>query len=138
MMTVLQRPSLASSRVAAVFCLLLLGVSSDAFALRCGSKLVTEGMHIGEVLAACGEPAVESTRRVFIEENPPVLVGGRRVYRRNADGLYVTQSIGPITREVEIIEFTYNFGPRKFMRLLEFRNGYLADIRDLGYGYYER
>ena len=35
---------------------LLLCSSEDAFALRCGNKLVKEGMHESRVIDLCGEP----------------------------------------------------------------------------------
>ncbi|MEM1263218.1 MAG: DUF2845 domain-containing protein [Pseudomonadota bacterium] len=116
-----------------------MGTPSDAWALRCGSKLVLEGMTIGEVLARCGEPEAESRRSVLVSEVIPVFDRQRRVYRRDPrSGQLVTPGYGPVTREVEVIEYTYNFGPRRFMRLLEFHNGRLERIRELGYGYHPR
>ena len=121
--------------MAAIAGLLLAVLAEPALALRCGNKLVTEGMHIAEVLAICGEPAVESRRTVVVSEVIPVTVGGRRVFRRDAAGRLVAPGFGPVATQVEVIEFTYNFGPQRFMRLLEFQNAYLTRIRDLGYGY---
>ncbi|MEM8982073.1 MAG: DUF2845 domain-containing protein [Pseudomonadota bacterium] len=116
-----------------------IGAPSDAWALRCGSKLVLEGMTIGEVLARCGEPENESRRAILVSEVIPVFNGPQRVYRHDPrSGQLVTPGYGPVTREVEVIELTYNFGPRRFMRLLEFRDGRLERIRELGYGYHPR
>ena len=116
--------------------LLALALAEPAAALRCGNKLVTEGMHIAEVLAICGEPALENRRTIVVSEIIPVTVGRRRVFRRDDAGRLVAPGYGPVATEVEVIEYTYNFGPRKFMRLLEFRNAYLSRISDLGYGYH--
>ena len=44
----------------------------------------------------------------------------------------------PIPRlieEVVIEEWTYNFGPHQLMRVVRLENGYVADIKHLGYGY---
>ncbi len=38
---------------------------------------------------------------------------------------------------VTVEEWTYNFGPDKFIRIFTFRNGKLVDIRTDGYGYQE-
>ena len=37
--------------------------------------------------------------------------------------------------EVIVEEWTYNFGPRKLMRIIRFENGLVADVKELGYGY---
>jgi hypothetical protein len=39
----------------------LLLATDPAFAFRCGSKLVRDGMHEQQVIAACGEPTSVST-----------------------------------------------------------------------------
>jgi len=36
---------------------------------------------------------------------------------------------------VTIEEWTYNFGPSRFVRIFTFRNGSVTDIRTGGYGY---
>jgi hypothetical protein len=37
--------------------------------------------------------------------------------------------------EVPVEEWTYNFGPRRFMRSIRFENGIVTSIETLGYGY---
>ena len=107
-------------------CLLL---AEPAFALRCGSKLVRDGMHEAQVLAICGEPA---TRRTIgrtlrdLELHPGGVLIGRRVY----PGLFPT--------EILITEYVYNFGPRKLMRRLVFEGSVLVSIESLGHGYLEK
>ncbi len=112
--------------------------SQPAFALRCGSKLVLEEMHIAEVIAICGEPSSESQRTAVVRRIIPYSSHGVRRYRKNAEGLYVSNGYGPVDQEVLIQELTYNFGPRKLMRLLVFHNGRLESIEQLGYGYRAR
>ena len=115
--------------------LALLLAAEAAFALRCGNRLVTEGMHISEVIARCGEPSYETERVILVEEYVPYTYGGRRIYSRDANGRYVGRAEGPIVRQVVVTELTYNFGPRKLMRRLLFKDGLLDDIKQLGYGY---
>jgi hypothetical protein len=37
--------------------------------------------------------------------------------------------------EVVIEEWTFNFGPQHLMRVVRLENGYVADVKTLGYGY---
>ncbi len=113
-------------------------LSAQAEALRCGSRLVTEDMHISEVIAICGEPSHEDARTIVVQKNHPIAGHGPRRYRRNSQGLYTTPGYGPVYSEVVVRELTYNFGPRKLMRVLTFRNDYLSDIKHLGYGFREK
>lgn len=107
--------------------------ASDAHALRCGNKLVRDGMHEAEVLAICGEPA---TRR----EIGRTLRGNEVYARRPGEGYpldrYYVPGFG--STEVAITEYVYNFGPRRLMRRLIFEGGVLVSIENLGYGYIEK
>ena len=108
-------------------------IAESAHALRCGTKLVRDGMHEAEVLAICGEPA---TRRYLgrtlrgLELRSGVRVGGVLVGRSVYPGVFPT--------EVVVTEYVYNFGPRKLMRRLVFEGGILVSIENLGYGYIEK
>lgn len=44
----------------------------------------------------------------------------------------VTTERRSVTREYE--EWTYNFGPRRFMQVVTFENGRLIDVQSAGYG----
>jgi hypothetical protein len=93
---------------------------TDALAMRCGTRLVRIGDHKLDVLEKCGEPdSVE--RRMGIR--------GSRL--RHPRGVLEIEQF----EQVEIEEWIYNFGPRKFKQLLEFENGELKEIYDVGYGY---
>ncbi len=102
-----------------LICMALLA-SSPAHALRCGSRLVKDGMHESEVKAICGEPVSERTLGFVI-----------RSYFHRGDGY------GGYNREVLVTELVYNFGPRKLMRKLRFEGGLLTSIETIGYGYRE-
>lgn len=79
-------------------------------ALRCGSSLVSEGAWPFEVKQTCGPPD-------YIAEYPTA----------TAPGLGVVQ-----TEE----HWYYNPGPQRFIRRVVFRNGKLAGVDDLGYGFH--
>ena len=76
--------------------------------MRCGRHLISKGWHLSQVKHHCGEPdSIETYHYDFHEPHGDTLV----------------------------TELVYNFGPRKFMRLLRFENGRLVLIENLGYGY---
>jgi len=94
--------------------ILLLLVSPSAYALRCGTRIVTEGTQDFQVRDRCGEPFYADT--YFSVE-----VFGAR---------------GPVEqqREVQYDVWYYNFGPRDLMRRFVFRDGVLVREETLGYG----
>ena len=108
--------------------------SQQALAFRCGSKLVRDGIHQQIVLDICGEPA--SVRHLGYAIRPYDFSS-----RRNSwSGLSVDRypAYGHYSQEVLVIEYVYNFGPRKLMRRLIFEDGILVTIESLGYGYIEK
>ena len=111
----------------------LLLASDPAFAFRCGSKLVRDGMHEQQVIAACGEPTsvrhLGHTIRAY--DYRFRLHGGGYTY-------YRMPGVGHFATEVAITEFVYNFGPRKLMRRLIFEGNVLVEIETIGYGYTEK
>jgi Protein of unknown function (DUF2845) len=78
--------------------------------IRCGSTLVTKGTSQAKVAAECGQPA--------------------QVVRPA-----VSDRVEPGVSDVEEEIWVYNFGPNKLMQRIRFRNGVVADIDSLGYGY---
>ncbi len=110
------------NRTALTLVLGLLACSPAFAALRCGSKIVTEGDTSAEVAAKCGEPAeVVSMRSVY--RRPVIWIQGRPRF------------IGEDFIEVPVEAWVYNFGPNKLMRRLRFEGGLLSKIETLGYGY---
>ena len=92
----------------------------EATAMRCGQRLITEGDHESKLLRYCGEPVSVQSRmapRVYVRGDArPGFIPGFYEY-------------------VQVQEWTYNFGPRKFMRQVRIENGIVTDITELGYGY---
>ncbi|MCF6204174.1 MAG: DUF2845 domain-containing protein [Methylococcaceae bacterium] len=110
--------------------LLILSIfSGQALALRCGKRFVQVGAGKAKVISRCGEPLyVEQRERRF----PPNCVDSRSSdYYQYSNEIYAY----PPICNIELIDvWTYNFGPRKFMRELIFRDGVLKKIVILDYG----
>jgi hypothetical protein len=104
-------------RVALVVLLLVAG-ASEAHAFRCGSRIMTRGDHADKILRYCGEPVAV---RSWLKQRSYVLESG--VVLRSA------------LEEVVVEEWTYNLGPRHLMRMVRLENGYVEEIKHLGYGY---
>ena len=102
--------------------LCLLAASPSFAALRCGTKLVSEGDTRSEVAAKCGEPTEVVTQKSVFRR--PV------IWTRN--GPYY---VGEDFIEVPVEAWIYNLGPNKLMRRLRFEGGVLTEIESLGYGY---
>lgn len=100
--------------------ILLLSFAANAHAFRCGRRLVQIGDYKSDVLQKCGEPDTVEERRA---------IRGSRL-RHPQGALEINQF-----EEVLIEEWTYNFGPRKFQQFLQFENGALKKVENLGYGY---
>ena len=97
-----------------VLLLLLLLATSDAFAMRCGNRLVDDGAQDFQVRDRCGEP-----------------------YWTDAySNVEIIGAHGPLERqrEVRFDVWYYNFGPQQLLRRLTFRDGVLIAQDTLGYG----
>jgi hypothetical protein len=97
---------------------LLLLAATPAHAFRCGTRIITRGDHADKILRFCGEPASVQTRlsqRSYVSDFGRVFPG--------------------IVEDVIIEEWTYNFGPHQLIRVVRLENGFVADIKHLGYGY---
>jgi len=102
----------------ALAALLLVAAASPAHAFRCGSRIVSRGDHADKILRYCGEPVAVHTwlkQRTYVMESGVPLRGA--------------------LEEVVVEEWTYNLGPRNLMRVVRLENGYVEEIKALGYGY---
>ncbi len=113
--------------------LLAIGFAEPAFALRCGNKLVQRGDPIPKVLKYCGEPVATQQRSIVRRGIPRSRVFRDRNLRRYSEDELLINDRSYV--EVLVEEWTYNFGPRKLMRIIRFENGLVADVTELGYGY---
>ncbi len=96
-------------------CLVLL--STPAFALRCGTRLIQVGDEKEEVEARCGPPF-----RKEVWEQELILTVSDAVER---------------SRIVTVEEWVYNFGPNRLMMLLKFEGKRLKNIETRGRGFPE-
>lgn len=88
--------------------------AGDAFALRCGTRIVSTGDYDFQVRERCGEP-------YWISSYGELLVSGAGGFiERRAEQVYD--------------EWYYNFGPNRLVYRLLFRDGRLFRIDTLGYG----
>jgi hypothetical protein len=81
---------------------------------ECGDRIISTGETKGEVLAKCGEPFYRTS---YDEE-----------LREQFDEIHSRRVV------VTVEEWTYNFGPQRFLRIITFRNGKVVDIRTGQYG----
>lgn len=93
--------------------ILLLFMSAEASALRCGSKLVDIGDRKIEVLEKCGNP-------LFVETWEEEAIIYRSGLERQIRGI----------SSAHIEEWTYNFGANRFIYFLRFVNGRLNRIEE--------
>ena len=113
------------NKTSLIYAAVLLGTIlniAPAYALRCDRYVISEGDLTVEVLRHCGEP-------VSVEEWQEYR--HQQIYDYEL-GYYVRQPYG---KPVHMEEWIYNFGPRRLMRKLTFRDGELIKIETLGYGY---
>lgn len=97
----------------------LLLATVPAHAFRCGTRIITRGDHADKLLRYCGEPAAVQTRFA------------QRGYTTTHGGVFIPG----LVEEVVVEEWTYNLGPHKLIRVVRLENGFVAQIRQLGYGY---
>jgi len=107
-------------------------MAADAWALRCGNRIVQEGMTDVEVIELCGEP--HSERQLGFILRPyivrrPAGINGIRSTRRSYGGFH---------QELAVTEMLFNFGPRKLMRRMRFEGGRLTYIETAGYGHRDK
>ncbi len=96
--------------------------TASAQALSCQQRLIAVGDSSARVMQLCGEPA-EIVQRTESRS--------RVVQRRAADGTIIADTV---TVTVVLEHWTYDFGPRRFMRRLVFEEGVLVRLSTLGYG----
>ncbi|MCK9419796.1 MAG: DUF2845 domain-containing protein [Nitrospirae bacterium] len=102
-----------------LFCLLAFMaipcVNAYADSLDCKGGIVSVGDSRVDLMTKCGEPDWKDSHNEEISE---------RLDKDTRNKLIVT-----------VDEWTYNFGPSQFIRIVTMRNGRIADIRTGGYGY---
>ncbi len=122
-----------TQRLLLLCCILLL--AEPALAMRCGSRLVSDGAPQAKVLKYCGEPESIQVRTIlragFPRYRAQLGVSDTRSIGYSRELLYADRSYV----EVVVEEWTYNFGPHRLMRIVHFENGRVTSVTRLGYGY---
>ena len=86
-----------------------------AAALSCDGGIISTGDRSIDVLAKCGTPDSKESHQEEL---------GEQLDDNTKQKVFVT-----------VEEWTYNFGPSKFMRIIVLKNGVVANIRLGNYGY---
>ena len=111
-----------------------LPLSAMAGSLRCGEKLITDGMSQAEVSARCGQPTQIEHQTNYGEAATAVSPAAPPIGTLPPAGL-----MGPIGgrsgSETAVEIWTYNFGPNRLMERIRFENGVVIKIESLGYGF---
>jgi Protein of unknown function (DUF2845) len=97
---------------------LALLAAAPAQAMHCGSAVISSGDDVDKLLQFCGDP--ESVKTYPIVRTP--IDGNGRVYHG-------------FREELRVEEWTYNFGPSQLMTKVRIENGFVTDVRYLGYGH---
>ena len=111
--------------------------TQPAFALRCGNRLVSEGDHQLKIEKRCGPPAAVAYRTIYRAGIP---ASRHRLTRHAFNDATFSDELLIHDRsliEVQVEEWTYNFGPRRLMRVIRFENGIVTRVTTLGHGYVE-
>ncbi len=116
---------------ASVLAVGLILCSDPTYALRCGHRIVQNGMNEAEVRAICGEP-VSISHLGFVLRAYPF---SRRPISSTVEAYH--PGIG-FHQQLAVTELVYNFGPHKLMRRLRFEGDRLKSIETAGYGYLEK
>ena len=115
-------------------CLINIALPASGSALRCGTRLITEGDTKSKLLAVCGEPQYidfweeERTYRYY----PWVKYNSNYSIQRYEDEFQKPHYIKEL---VLVEEWTYNHGPHKFIDHVRLEKGRVKKIVSGEYGY---
>lgn len=117
--------------------LLLVETALADSSMRCGRNIVSRGDNPGEVLAHCGEPIFATEKKIYRSGIPNrrfrTLSLGNGYYSDITSSELIQHNRSVVEVPVEI--WTYNFGPRYFMREVTFLDSKVTSIKTLGYGH---
>jgi hypothetical protein len=108
---------------------------AHADSLRCESRIVSLGDSKQEVEDICGAPAyvdvTQEEKTIKVYRSKPTRQGTESENHRHRDHEFVNER----TIVVNVEEWTYNFGPNRFIQTLKFKNNQLVSIKDDTYGF---
>lgn len=106
---------------------LLLAISHSALAMRCNSRLALEGDSSYKFLQVCGEP--DYIERSVVYNSVALKTPLESSFHRNQ------QIVQKREEALQVEKWTYNFGPRRFIREVTFVNGVAQSIEIKGRGF---
>lgn len=112
--------TLDSRKVGAIALAALLLAAAPAHAFRCGNRIVSRGDHVSKLLEFCGEPVSVQSRVA------------QRAFTTDSGRVYASRGF---VEDIVVEDWTYNFGPYQLMRQVRLENGFVVDMKNLGYGY---
>lgn len=121
----------ASSLVVSLF-----AQTGQADTMRCNRNVISRGDHLGEVLANCGDPIITTHKTIFRSGIPVrrfAVLSLSHGYYSDITSSELLQHNRSVV-EVPVETWTYNFGPRHFMREVTFTDNRVTRIKTLGYG----
>jgi hypothetical protein len=98
--------------------------------LRCQDRLLSNGSSAYEVQSLCGAPDMVAHRVEVRTVRRPVAIPCNNL-RGPRDCVAVRDELV----EIAIEEWTYDFGPQRFLQFLTFEQGKLVEVRSGGYGH---
>jgi hypothetical protein len=108
----------------------LIAWSATAQAMRCGSRLISEGDPADKVVSECGPPTSvdswEEERYDYFDRPPPA--DQYRDFERYGNAFRVKIHV-----RVEL--WIYNYGPSRFMDYVRLENGIVRKVYSGSYGY---
>lgn len=110
---------MATKALCASLAALLLPVAASADSMRCGSKVISEGDPMDEVLHYCGEPV--GRKRTWMTRQPRFEYGGQEIPF-------------PGSEDVPVDVWTYDFGSSKLVRRVRFVAEKVESIETLEHG----
>ncbi|MFT4925520.1 MAG: hypothetical protein ACI8WB_001613 [Phenylobacterium sp.] len=145
-----QRSLIISTLLLTTIASTIIGTAATASALRCGTKLASEGDSQYKFFKLCGEPDFVETKVVYLTKSaskkyPDISgyhihdaqgekgFGGHRPTKTkviNSDVIISHEQ----EQQVEIEKWTYDFGRRKLIRKVRFIDGVAVEITTHGYG----
>jgi hypothetical protein len=113
-----------------IYLIALIAWAAPAQAMRCGSRLISEGDPREKLVNECGQPsdveAWEEERYDYFDRPPPARHYNE--FERYGNAYRVRAFI-----RVEV--WTYNYGPSRFIDYVRLENGIVRKIYSGGYGY---
>ena len=119
------------AKVVLALCLIVFSASNWAF--YCGHQIVSEGDTMTQVLEKCGEPD-QWQSSVIYQSNVLNYVPTAQALLDNPMIRFLPDLGYVIQTPIQVEEWLYDFGRRRFRQFLRFHNSRLMTIESRGYG----